>query len=201
MSNSDSDYDSNTDQDNQQMTPNSNQTANTAAAGPTTKQINLTSFSYGKKKPATYTEDIIISTKDLFNTCKAIKDTNDGTAIAYQTALMEGQSNREKYTDIVEEILNKVLESMKSEDDEEIGIYISCDNGKHRSVAVACMLYRDLRPKLEAMIDPTKSCLKLSINHRDLFEPQHRKDKKNLSQARARNRDRKMRMGGMNDFS
>lgn len=153
------------------------------------RDISIVSFNYSNFQSS---DDIVISVKHMFAVAKNIRDKYDGTAKELQTALLDIDANKESYDFILEGLKSQVSEFVSDDfDDEyEMTVYVGCDDGKQRSVAVACMLDRDLRTYVKQL---NLGDIKVTFNleHRDLKASTVRKNKKFIDQNRSKNRDKK----------
>jgi RNase adaptor protein for sRNA GlmZ degradation len=157
------------------------------------KTINLISFSFDSGKPKITDHDIIISVRDMFNVEKKIRDTHNGTSKELQRALLNIEANKSHYDEIVEHLTTELLDMFNTSCSEEIDIYIGCNAGTHRSVAVVCMLFNELPDIFRTLdiINRTEKEIILNIDHRDLEIDGVRKNKKSLEQERLKRRDRR----------
>lgn len=164
------------------------------------KTINLVSFGFTNGKPRASDDDTIISVRDMFNVEKRLRDNHNGTSTELQRALIEMEANKDRYDEIVQELIPDLTDMINTDDDEEITIFVGCVAGKHRSVAVVCMLLDDLPDILKKLpIENRKNKeIHMNIEHRDLEQNGFRKNKKNLNQDRSQKRDKKNKgyMGG-----
>lgn len=159
------------------------------------KTINLVSFGFTNGKPRASDDDTVISVRDMFNVEKRLRDNHNGTSTELQRALMDMEANKERYDEILEELKPDLTDMINTDDDEEITIYVGCEVGKHRSVAVVSLMFKDLPEILKKL--PIKNRknkeIHMNIEHRDLERNGFRKNKKNLEQDRSRRRDKKSR--------
>jgi RNase adaptor protein for sRNA GlmZ degradation len=135
-----------------------------------TKEITLISFGYLHGKPKTYRGDYVISIKNMFSVSKDIRDKYDGTSVELQKALLNIQANKEQYESIIVDLKEKLNDILNSPKDEDINIFIGCEAGKHRSVAVVSMLKKELSEIIKNMIieDREHKEITLKVEHRDL---------------------------------
>jgi RNase adaptor protein for sRNA GlmZ degradation len=96
---------------------------------------------------------------------------------------MNIKSNKEYY----DSILQKILADIELLCQENINIYIGCEQGKHRSVAVVCMLSNDIYE-----IFKSSKKIIMNVRHRDLENMLLLTTKKERNKARTKDRDRKI---------
>ncbi|VBB18967.1 RNase adaptor protein RapZ [Yasminevirus sp. GU-2018] len=166
-----------------------------SSSGKLTKNVTFVSFGYGNGKPRVDRDDVIISVKDMFSVHKSLRDKYDGTSTELQRALLDIEANQTRYESLIEEVTAKLLEVFNSEYDEEISVYIGCEAGRHRSVAVVCMLEKEIPGIVRKMeiIDRANREIGFKIEHRDLNNEGRRQNKKDINQSRSKRRDAKTR--------
>lgn len=158
------------------------------------KLIKLVSFGYANGRPQTYYGDVIASVRDMFTISKQLRDTHDGTFVELQRALMDIYANKTRYDELVSEVKSKI-DQLYTMSDDDMTFYIGCEAGKHRSVAVVCLLEKDLIEYIKQENTKHASCrVELEVSHRDLnLTNEHRRNKKNMTQNRTKCRDSKSR--------
>lgn len=148
-------------------------------------ELFLTSFGYSNGRPKTSNKDMIISVKNMINVPKTIRDKHNGTSEELQKALLNIESNKEQYNSILNNLKVKVEEMINNSKNEAINIYIGCEAGKHRSVAVVSMLEKDLASIVKDIN------ISFDICHRDLSDDGERKKKSTIMKDRSKERDSK----------
>jgi RNase adaptor protein for sRNA GlmZ degradation len=117
------------------------------------------------------------------NVSKQLRDKYMGSSEELQIALMDIKSNKEYY----DSILQKIMSIIELSCQETINIFIGCEQGKHRSVAVVCMLSNDIYEVFKSSKE-----LIMNVRHRDLENIQTLSTKKEQNKARTKDRDRKI---------
>lgn len=152
------------------------------------KIITITSFGFSNGRPRISKGDIVISVKNMFVVAKVIRDKYDGTSPELQHALLDIEANQTRFGEILDEIIGYIQECLDTDDDDELGIFIGSETGKHRSVAVVCLLEQQLNKKI---VIGENIDFELKIDHRDLVGDSTRQNKKSMNRQRQKNRDMK----------
>ena len=118
--------------------------------------INIISFGYINGKPNINENDLLLGVRHMNNVNKKLRDKYDGTYGELQRELLEDMYNKKIYDDIIDQIFAKISGCNNLA---ELNIFVGCEKGIHRSVAVSICLSKDINSRFDNNIN---------IFHRDL---------------------------------
>ncbi len=156
-----------------------------------TISIDLISYSQTDTKIKSFPEDIMISVRNMQSPDKHLRDRYDGTSIELQKNLLNNSHNNVMYSDIVNTVIDRIKELMLlSDSDESLTVYVGCEKGRHRSVAVVCMLEQSIIEYLKNN-KKNKKNVEINVCHRELEKINNKETRKAKKLERSKDRDQK----------